>query len=413
MRKSSGVIINLIILLWVLIPSITFAQTGLENLSEAQIQALITIKYNLATLDDLQERGVLSADMAEAERQHYLAKAQTVIGEPLELDQLLALLDRFDSRQLDETQGMLQRISGFFTFINIIWTISSILLVIAVGWLIRLYIVPILKQIPAVVYEALIYMACLAFIGGGQWFARGIDQFIVLPGCLGLVGALIFTNKLHNESLQKFYKRNRLEPFTLHSFILFLIWAGVAIIYQSVLIAFMAVIALEAFLGFSVLVTPLCYYIGFRKKSIIPRAMAASFLLLLFYIVVRITRIELPYFDIFSVGVLFMGSFVYFIGLLIVSSKWYKHKDAQHYIVMQLLTIVSGIQALFFGSVWQISQLQGIGGTFFFLYLLEKYFELPWLKKRWAWATLGLSIILYLSSLVIRQYPQYFLFIGV
>ena len=33
-----------------------------------------------------------------------------------------------------------------------------------------------------------------------------------------------------------------------------------------------------------------------------------------------------------------------------------------------------------------VGALLGIGGTFFTLYLLEKYFELPWRGVGWAWA---------------------------
>jgi hypothetical protein len=385
------------------------AQTGLENLSEAQIQALIEIKYSLATVDDLPARGILSASAAEGEREYYLSKASHILGTPVERVQLLRLLDRLDRSQPAEDLGIQQRFKGFLTFVNIIWVLSSILLVIALAWLTKLYLLPILKRIPAVVYERLVYIVCWVFIIGAYRFAKGIDQFIALPGCLGLVGAMTFSHTLHKDRLEKFFKRNRLDPFTVNSFILFLIWMVVAIIYQSSLIAFIAVIALEAFLGFSVVVLPLCVAIGFTEKSIIPRAMAASFLLLVFYVLLRMTGIELPYFGIFSAGALFMGPFVYFIGLLIVSSKLYKHANAHHYLGLQILTIVSGLLALFIGSVWQISQLQGIGGTLFFLYLLEKYFELPWQKKGWAWATLGLAVILYLGSLVTRQYPHYFL----
>ncbi len=63
---------------------------------------------------------------------------------------------------------------------------------------------------------------------------------------------------------------------------------------------------------------------------------------------------------------------------------------------------------MFIGSIWNIGPLQGIGGTFFFLYIIDKYFEIPAWKKHWAIATLGFGIMLYVSTLIMRAYPTYF-----
>jgi hypothetical protein len=75
---------------------------------------------------------------------------------------------------------------------------------------------------------------------------------------------------------------------------------------------------------------------------------------------------------------------------------------------MQALTIASGVLALYIGNTENIPLLRGIGGTFFVLYLLEKYYELPWDKIDWIWSLLGLAGILYATSLVVRLYPHYF-----
>jgi hypothetical protein len=410
MRKLLSILITLLILLSVQTSLPAFAQTNFPNLSQSQVQELIEIKYTLNTLDDLQSRGVLNADVAKSQRNYYLTQAESLIGKSLTAKELTALLEYYSSSLPVKTQGTWQRVTGFFSFVNIIWVFSSILLVIAIGWLISLYLLPILFSIPARVYEVLIYLACVTSIIGGQTFAQGTAEFIALPGCLGLIGALAFTHYLHQSAAGKFYTLYQIDVFSFNSLILFLIWAGVAITYNSALIAFIAVIALETFFGFSVLVMPLCYCIGFRERGVIPSTTAASFFLLVFYVALRINQTNLPYLEIFSTGAFFLGTFVYFIGLLLLSSKWHGHKNVWHYLGLQLLTIVSGVLAIFIGSVWQIPQLEGIGGTFFFLYLIEKYGELPWQKQSWAWATLGLAIMLYLLSLVIKQYPQYFLF---
>ena len=123
----------------------------------------------------------------------------------------------------------------------------------------------------------------------------------------------------------------------------------------------------------------------------------------------EITRTKLSYLDVFAPGIKYLSSFVYFLGLLIVSSKWYFRQNPNLYRLMQGLTIVSGVAALYISSVWQISVLKGVSGTLFTLYVLEKYWELPWTRKTWAWGMLGLSLLLYVGVWPIRSYPELFL----
>src|SRR5690606_30204777 len=99
------------------------------------------------------------------------------------------------------------------------------------------------------------------------------------------------------------------------------------------------------------------------------------------------TVAALSYTDaVFGSGMLFVGTFVYHCGLLIVSSKYYLREIDGHYWSLQAVTVLSGIAALYIGSVYELGMLRGISGTFFCLYVLEKYFEIPWKNVGWAWA---------------------------
>lgn len=375
-------------------------------LTQTQRQELLQIQQHLITLNDLQQRGIITPDVVRSQQRYYLDQATAIAQQPLTLTQLIAL----PVSDSPASQSGWQRLQGFLTFANIVLFTASILLVVAVGWLCHLYLVPLLRQIPPIGYELLLYGICLATIVGGRFFPGNLGEWIALPGCLGYVGALSYTQFLHKSVLEQFFTRTRIDLFRLSLLYLCLFWSVVAIIYHSSMIGFLAVIALEAFLGFVVVVFPLHYMLGFTDQPSTLRATAASFVLLSFYLIVRIFQIQLPYFSVFAPGLVFMGAFVYYIGLLILSSRYNQHANFWKYLGFQALTICSGIAALFVGSFWQFSTLQAIGGTFFFLYLLEKYFELPWQQKQWAWATLGLAIILYSTSLVAKQYPQYFLF---
>jgi len=145
-------------------------------------------------------------------------------------------------------------------------------------------------------------------------------------------------------------------------------------------------------------------------------ATTAAFFALAFYVVTFITGISHANIDPFKPGAAFMGSFVYFLGLLIMSSKWYcedNHRGGVlfgKYVLLQVLCVGSGIAALYLGSVWGMGSLLGVGGTLFFLYVLEKYFEIPWKGMGWVWAMLLLSALLYVAVGQMKAYPEYFLF---
>ncbi|HLP92256.1 MAG TPA: hypothetical protein VK184_27155 [Nostocaceae cyanobacterium] len=415
MRKILGILLCLVIVLTPPWPSSAFAQTHLPNLTNNQVQKLTEIKYNLSTIEDLENRGVINQGVAKTETEYYLNQAQTLINQQLTAEKLTNLLAKYQNNSVNSPTTW-QRITGLFNFVNILWILSIILLTIALGFLTAIYLVPILAAIPKVVYEVLIYLACVSAFALGLSFEQGISEFIALPGCLGLIIALSLTNYLHREELQSFYQKHNIEIFSFYSGWLFLIWGGVAILYESSIIGFLAILALEVFLGFSVVAMPLSYFIGFTKREVVSTTTFVSFLLMVFYIGVNLTNTNINYLNIFAPGALFLGTFVYFIGLLIMSSKWYYYESVWYaldnkwpYIYLQLLTVVSGVGALYIGSVWQISQLNGIGGTFFFLYLIEKYWEITWKNTQWVWSLLGLAIILYSASFIIKQYPQYFL----
>lgn len=346
----------------------------------------ISLEHRLELVQDLENRELLTPTQAQQQRDYY-------------------------SQIPDHsTPKLLQRVGGIFTLSNVIWIFSSILLVFSLGGLFSLYLWPLLRSIPALVYEIIAYLTGFGIVIGGYWLQAPLGEYIAFPGCLGFIGLWSLSNYLHRKTLQPFYKKSGTNGYSVGCLVMALLWSAIALLYESTAIGFITVIALEAYLGFFIAAQPGIYLLGFTSRSLLPRAVLSSLILLVFYITIRLTVIELPYFSIFAPGVLFVGTFVYFLGLLIWSSKWYSREKSE-YAVLQPITILSGAIALYLGIVGHIPQLQGIGGTFFFLYVIEKYFELPWSKTTIVWATLGLSTLLFTSAWIMKQYPEYFLFI--
>lgn len=355
---------------------------ALASLTLAPTPALaesVSAQGAIVVINDLEDRAILPPPVATAQRQYYQTHPTAF------------------------PPSLWSRVQGVVTFANVIWVLASLLLVAALAWLGGLYFLALLMAVPLVVYEALAYGCSLGLM------IYSPSEFGALPGCLGFAGTWAWSTVRHHDRLQPLYQRWHWDPIVVYSTVLTLVWGAATLWQQSTVLGFITVIALEACVGFFIGVMPGVYSLGFRSRDLVPRAVIVSLGLLLAYVPLSQGWIQWSPARLFQPGVLFVGTFVYYIGLLIWSAKWYGHDRPRIYGILQGFTILSGIAALYLGSLWGIQQLQGIGGTFFGLYLLEKYFELPWGQKSLAWATLGLALLLGTLAGVMRHYPQYFL----
>ena len=83
-------------------------------------------------------------------------------------------------------------------------------------------------------------------------------------------------------------------------------------------------------LGFVIFVGELVIMIGFHNEKIIPSATFASFILIFIGVILHLRRqatiLTIP----FTRPLLFLGTFVYFIGMLILSSRFYNRWRFQY-----------------------------------------------------------------------------------
>ena len=157
----------LLVLLCLAFP--TFAQ---DDEPEQIPASLLQIHYALQTIDDLEARGVLSHEEAESQRAFYMQGAQAMTGEPLSREAIT-------ERAFESTGSNILR---FLTFVNILWALASLIIVISLGWLFVIYIVPLLKRVPLTVYEILLYLLSYPFIWKGQYATEDAQKNEALPG---------------------------------------------------------------------------------------------------------------------------------------------------------------------------------------------------------------------------------------
>jgi hypothetical protein len=373
-----------------------------RDLAPEQVAYLKHLQATLQAIDDL----ALTPEQAERFRREHLALASKAAGEgidtPAELGEIV--------RQHDGSRS-----AGYFTFVNIVVVFAGVLLALAIAWLCLVYVGPILMSLPPPAWEILAYAGvALGMTSGARWPALGV--WLVVPAALLLMGALNLTHFLHFRIPPKdgatWRPGEGVVLFTYREFtalVCTLVWGAAAVYYHSYLLGFLSMMALQALVGFSALLVPGTVAVGFRRADSVPRATHASFVLLVAFVALHLTgHGEAPPLVYFRPGALFMGAFVYFLGLLILASRMYSGQRG-NFVLMQVAMIASGVAAFFLGTTFGLDALLGIGGTFFVLYLLEKYTELPWRDIGWAWGLLGFAALLYGAAYLAGKYPQFFL----
>ncbi len=379
--------------LWSLTVGLAFANT--TEFSAKQTNDLAAIRTKVSALHELVKDGVVSSMQAEQGTERYLKQASKVAGKPISLQDLLAGQDA-DSQTANQLT-LLQKAAGFITFTNILWVLAIFGVVGCGVYLIGDFIVNMLTAIPKEVWEVMLYVLSFGLIFQGYEFGPGTAPYVGFTGCILLAASLLLSGEIHK------LKENYVSFWS----ILFVVWSGVAIWYNSALIGFIGVLALMCALGFSVLVLPLCAFIGFQDEAALGRGTIAAFAVLAVYVALQISGVVVGPLESFRYGGLFLGSFVGYLGLLISSTRWYD--GSRNYVFSQIVTIVAGITALFVGSVYGIGELQKIGGTFFVLYLLTKPWEIP-IKSARAYAVLGLIVsgLIYCFCAYVKAYPDFF-----
>lgn len=273
----------------------------------------------------------------------------------------------------------LQKAAGLVNF----FTLFEILAFIAICWSVSILFPSALlalrrmfARVPMWVYEIGLYLASFAFALTG-WLLPNKPFEWGLAGALLLPAAILFSAKLRK------WQEN---PNNFLSTLTFA-WSLLALLYQSQVLGFIAIAAFMARMGFDIGIGRLCYAIGFTGRNVIVKASIAAFIVLAVFVGLHIAQWQIPYIGVFETGGMWLGSIVFFSGLLIMSSKWQIERIP--YWPMQALTILACIAALALGNLWQLGVLRGVAGTFFVFYLLEKPFEIPFAKRE-SYAALAL-----------------------
>eukprot|EP00746_Dinoflagellata_sp_MGD_P078416 gnl/MRDRNA2_/MRDRNA2_31362_c0_seq2.p1 gnl/MRDRNA2_/MRDRNA2_31362_c0~~gnl/MRDRNA2_/MRDRNA2_31362_c0_seq2.p1 ORF type:complete len:456 (+),score=41.66 gnl/MRDRNA2_/MRDRNA2_31362_c0_seq2:111-1478(+) len=297
-------------------------------------------------------------------------------------------------KDLDEQQSLMDRVRGFFSFVNIMWLISIVGILCSVGPMLVYIAGPMLYRLASAVvtrmvvpigkalhrwgvFEVCGYMLALAFSIQGSRYPAGQEDaamMVALTGGLALLPLWLYSTKLHVHTSggnEKIFMAvtNSLLAATL---------APLALIHDSRLIGFLTILAVYGALGFVCGAFGLGYYIGFAGEEAITRCITASVLLIVTFTTLRICAADLTFMRPFATGAMCLGNVMYFLGLLIWSSKSRSYREAPPYVARQAIMIGSLLIALLVGNVFSLNSMSNTATTFLVLWLMEKELEVRW-----------------------------------
>jgi len=314
---------------------------------------------------------------------------------------------------------------GFFSFVNILWLVGTVGILCTVGpcighlaWKLcgplllehakafcENVIVPTLRRLHELgVFELIAYELAILLSVEGARYPTGSDAGINVS----LLGGLLFLPCwAYSTGLHMSSSGGNKDKFLVLSHVMVAsILVPLAVIHQSQLIGFLAVLAVYGSLGFIFLAFGFGFLIGFDSKDALLRCVAASVVLIVGFGSMRVAGLSPTWLRPFAVGAMCLGNVMYFLGMLIATSCIRRHEG--HYYAWQGAMVASLAAALLVGCVFAIPAMTNTACTFLVLWLLEKQLEINW--NHWAIVVIFFNCLgLCLVSLWLNHHPEFIL----
>jgi hypothetical protein len=285
----------------------------------------------------------------------------------------------------------LQVAAGFVTWMGVLKTFAVVLGGACFAFLFGRGVMHILGAVPFVLYEIVGFAGAAALLAAPALLGvSGPDvTWFIVPGGILFAATIILSAKLRG------IHANNARFFG----ILTAVYGAVAVYYANEVAGFGAVAAFMAFTGFSILVMPLSYAIGFEDEKATNRAGGAGLLICLMLIFERWSGAAITQLDIFRTGMEWLGPFVFALAILLNSSRWNMDTKKTSYVGMQFMAVAAYAAMIIAGGTFHIDALLNVGSGMLILWLIEKPFEIP-NKGLTGLAAIGLGISIVVGGAV-------------
>lgn len=375
-----------------------------------KIWKLSQLEYSLKDIEKKYSNDLITK---EELTEKILKQAKEIIGTG---EMNVEILHKFPE-YLEESQknSILSRIKGFFSFVNLIWIIAILGILISIGPALYLiispikdfllevfndYILPILMKLYYLgFFDFLEYIFSIILITDGMKVNKEWGFFISLTGT-GLI-ILLYYYSILKKSVKE--NDNDMKIFEILTIITLF---SLSVNFNYKIFSFLTTIMFYHFIGFYTACFGLCYYIGFTKHSDMNRVITTSFLFMVFFIIIKGLNINNKIIELYRSPLQIFGSLTYFLGWLILSSGFY-YDTKLPYSQKQIIYIVSLLLVLFFGSLFNLPSLTNTTYVFGVLYLMEKNAELCFKIEENIWLLiLTTSIFLWICSMYLHRHSD-------
>ena len=381
-----------------------------NNLSA--IWELSQLEYHLK---EIESSSNIPQNKKEEQINNIIIKAKEIIGDGKMSKEIL---HKFPEYLNDFNKaGVISKIKGIFSFVNFIWIIAILGIMISIGPVIyKIMGSIILKLYGALIYPivmflyktglyiVLAYIISTLLICDGMRVNKEWGLYISLTGSGFLMGLFSYSLRLKDVLESEIYKQKlSTAPFGI---VTTLLYFSLSIYFNSKLFSFFAVINLYTFLGFFTDCFGLCYVIGFKSKSDLYLVVITSFVLMTFFLIIRALNINNNILELYRCPIQIFGALTYFLGLLIFASEYSSFDNVFSYAKRQSIFIVSLLLSLYFGNYYYLPSMTNTVYVFAVLYIMEKNVEIFSRLTGSLWILIFIvSLFLWVCSLYLHKHP--------
>lgn len=323
-------------------------------------------------------------------------------------EQLYQLVTELRQATEENSSGLAGKFWRMLNFVNFIWIISILGMTITfLPFLIKIagplfailgkVLVELIKLL-VTYYEEIGYSLLTFFLVQSFHFHKDIGFYIAFTTLCGYCGLFIHSLSVHEKNTV--IDKELANVFTYS--MMFVPTVLLTLSYDSYFLGFLSVAIFYAMIGFSVVSRGLCWCIGFDNMDSLTNCIGASLVLIPLYFSLDGSVSYLKY---FHYGTYCFGVIVYFLALLIMSSRF--HSRNGDHVRAQLTMIFSLVVSMGYGSFYNISSLFNVGATFVCLYFGEKIGEMEiWKGSEIVLIFLGF-VSCYYASLWLNTHPAF------
>lgn len=346
----------------------------------------------LETIQDLEKTGYITSKNAIE------AKKEFVFSKP----ELLQKDTSIQETSLDSDVSWTE----YLSLINIMKVMAVIFLLIAFKGVVFKFII-LFVAIPQYVYQTLLLTLSLTLTFYPDLIWATEASYLSIFGVIANIVIVAWIIATYEDLFMRLFKMLSLNmsPEIVASVYATLYFGFFAIYIDSSLLGIIAAMSFVSIFSFTMSTSGICTYIGYDKDDLIGVSLMSTLMVVTGYSIITIMGLNVPYIDVFTIGIQYVLTIVLVITLVIQTSFMYEEDNTFWLSVFLFIMVFIGANVGSF--VFNLEVIPAIVNTGFLLFFLGwlHYFTF---KLSGILTMFVAAITMYGSALMIEAYPEYF-----